>query len=861
MGVYYLFLQNAHMEPITKRPVGRPRKTAQVPPAPAKPRGDGLRQAAARAAIAPAPVKPYQYPIKPPTLAPGVVPAGVAAPVLAMDANPYAFASQQFPGGGFPGFAYLSQLATRAEFRQMASALATELTREWLEFTSKQDDDSDSADKIKAIEEEFKRLNVRGAIQKAAENDCYFGRAQIFLEIAGADRTTPLILDPRTIAKGSFERVVPVEAIWTTPAGYNALDPAAPDFYKPSSWFMLGQQVHASRLMTVVTRPLPDILKPAFNFAGMSLSQLAEPYVDNWLRTRQSVADLINNFSITALATSMDQVLQGDDDGADVFARAELFTRTRSNKGLMLLDKEREELVQINTPLSGLHELQAQSQEHMCSVSRMPAIVLTGISPSGLNASSDGEIRIFYDWVAAQQEAHWREPLEVILKAVQLSLFGGIDPDIGFTFNPLYQMTPKEESEIRLSDSQADCAYVAAGVVDPSEVRDRLAKDPNSGYMGLDADAVIVPPVQPAEGEEDPRKAEQVEPAVKVGAGGTAQDGSDDPANYDDWLGMDGWITVHPNGPDAKGQPAFIGEGGVIEKGMGGKFNGQKISEIRKDFTGPKSPVDKGGDKVNNLSTETKQPEKAMNNVERNNMAVAIAQRGKISIADAKKKMEEIAASNPDGFAKAVSDFRAHYASKNTIIPTKPNEEGAKVNPGAFIWSKDDEGKSTRMDVHLSGAGNGNRVGFSVRVNNDGTWKLSSNTFGMAKNEVAEGDGGEKAAFAAIPDYVAHIGQAERHSQSYNKRELLGYGPAEGGIAFKFDGGAQKMGTLPAHMHRDNTSAAVAKKAQAVAGRTYLNVPYADKDAAKAAGAKWDADKRKWYHPGGDLPEGLKKWA
>jgi hypothetical protein len=133
----------------------------------------------------------------------------------------------------------------------------------------------------------------------------------------------------------------------------------------------------------------------------------------------------------------------------------------------------------------------------------MPAIVLTGISPSGLNASSDGEIRIFYDWIAAQQEAHWREPLEVILKAVQLSLFGEIDPDIGFTFTPLYQMTPKEESEIRLSDSQADCAYIAAGVVDPSEVRERLARDPNGGYQGLDTSVELVPPVEPTD-ELDP---------------------------------------------------------------------------------------------------------------------------------------------------------------------------------------------------------------------------------------------------------------------------------------------------------------------------------------------------------------------
>jgi phage-related protein (TIGR01555 family) len=458
-----------------------------------KPKGSKMRQAATKAkGLSSSLIS--GYPIQPPEILKGVVPEGTVAPILALDSSSsinYSMLAQAYPtGGGFPGFSYLSQLATRAEFRAFASALSTELTREWIEFTSKQDDDTDSADKIKAIEEEFKRLNVRNILQTAAENDCYFGRAQIFIDINGADRKTPLVLDPRTVKKGSLNRLASVEAVWTTPAGYNALDPAAPDFYKPSRWFMLGQEVHASRLMTVITRPLPDILKPAFDFAGMSLSQLAEPYVNNWLRTRQSVADLINNFSITALATSMDQVLQGDDDGTDLFARAELFTATRSNKGLMLLDKEREEIVQINTPLSGLHELQAQSQEHMCSVSRTPAIVLTGISPSGLNASSDGEIRIFYDWIAAQQEAYWRDPIEVILKCVQLSLFGEIDPDVSFSFIPLYQMTPKELAEIRQIDGVTATSYIDRGVLDPIEQRERLARNPDSGYHGLDIDSV-----------------------------------------------------------------------------------------------------------------------------------------------------------------------------------------------------------------------------------------------------------------------------------------------------------------------------------------------------------------------------------
>lgn len=50
------------------------------------------------------------------------------------------------------------------------------------------------------------------------------------------------------------------------------------------------------------------------------------------------------------------------------------------------------------------------------------------------------------------------------------------------------------------------------------------------------------------------------------------------------------WITVKPNGPDNKGAPVEIDDEGRIVKGMGGKFKGEKINEVRKDFVGAKTP-------------------------------------------------------------------------------------------------------------------------------------------------------------------------------------------------------------------------------------------------------------------------------
>jgi hypothetical protein len=447
-----------------------------------------------------------RFAIKPPDLMPGVVPAGRSS-AIAMDYAPgiYDFASLSLGADfqGFPGYPYLANLATRAEYRAFASTMASELTREWIKIKSINDEDqSQDHDRIAELEKAIEEHNLRGIIQTAAAQECFFGRGQISINIKGANDDLPLVLAPQTVKQGSLTSFTTVEAMWTSPSAYNAIDPTAPDFYRPRQWFLLGKEVHASRLLTIITRPLPDMLKPAYNFSGMSLSQLAEPYVNNWLRTRQSVADLINNFSITTLSTNMEQALQGGEEGMEsVFDRADMFTLMRSNRGLMVLDKETEEIGQTNTPLSGLDSLQSQAQEHMCSVSRIPAMILTGISPSGMNASSEGEIRAFYDWVSSQQESFWKKPIDIMIKLIMLDLWGEIDPTITFEFCPLWQISALDAATIRASNANVDGVYLDRSVVSQEEVRTKLAKDPDSGYSGIDVEDV---PELPEEDMGDP---------------------------------------------------------------------------------------------------------------------------------------------------------------------------------------------------------------------------------------------------------------------------------------------------------------------------------------------------------------------
>lgn len=441
--------------------------------------------------------QPASYSLDFPALPDGVKPNGIA-----MDGSPLGnFGADCFFGTGFIGYPRLAELAQISEYRSVSETTANEMTRQWIEIKSAGEEDNSEA--IKQIEECCERLNVRDVFRKAVETDGLFGRGQILVQIKGHDGklANPLLLTEKTIAKGSLKALVNIEPMWTTPAPYNAVDPTLPDFYKPKAWYVMAQEIHASRLFTLISRPVPDMLKPAYNFGGVSMTQLMMPYVERWLRTVDSVSDLLHSFSLSGIKTDMSAILGGSDDGdTNIMLRAELYNRLRDNRGLMLLSKDEEEFFQFNTPLSGLDALLAQSQEQMAAPSHTPLVKLLGITPSGLNASTEGEIAVYYDHIRAMQENLLRDPLDKLLKLVQLHLFGKVNDNITFDFVPLRQMSETELSTIRKSDTDRDVAYIQAGVVSAEEVRGRLAGEPGSGYNGIDVEDV---PEMPDDGFSD----------------------------------------------------------------------------------------------------------------------------------------------------------------------------------------------------------------------------------------------------------------------------------------------------------------------------------------------------------------------
>lgn len=383
---------------------------------------------------------------------------------------------------GFPGFPILSLLAQLPEYRAMHETLADEVIRMWGKAKS---NGNTQTSRLAEIDAEVERLHIRDAVRTLVIQDQAFGRSHAYFKTRDVvDKSLPLVAAPMTVPLGAFLGLRPIEAYWVTPNNYNSIDPTADDFYKPSTWWALGTEVHATRLRTIISRPVPDMLKPAYSFAGVSMTQLAQPYVDNWLRTRQSVSDIVKQYSISGVKCDLAQSL-APGANVDLAMRAELINRYRDNRNILFLDMATEEFFQFSTPLSGLDALQAQAQEQQSAVSHIPLIKLLGITPTGLNASSEGEIRVFYDYVRGYQTNVMSSLMNDVLQFVQLSLFGSIDPAIKWDWAPLLELTALEMAELQNKNADTDAKYLQEQVISPAQIAARLNADPNSLYTGL----------------------------------------------------------------------------------------------------------------------------------------------------------------------------------------------------------------------------------------------------------------------------------------------------------------------------------------------------------------------------------------
>jgi phage-related protein (TIGR01555 family) len=393
----------------------------------------------------------------------------------------------------FIGYMALAQLSQDGVIRAGVDLRADEMTRRWIDFNyaGKGGDEL-----IESMIKELDRLHIIKVFRDAAQMCGFYGGCLVYIDtgdISEEDMRLPLGSDADTFRPGSIKGLKLVEPFYIAPGRYSCYNPIDKDYFVPQSWLINGREVHASRFLYFAENKIPSLLLPCYNFFGIPLAQTVIDSIIGFEESSKAAARMLTKYACTIFKTDMNDVLNGG-PGSEIQKRIAYFAQFRDNDGVMTVDKESEDIVLSQHALGGVTDIVRQQMEIVAAMFGEPAVKLWGISPGGFNATGESDMQAHYDHINAVQERIFRDPLEYLLKLLQLNVVGSVDSNLDFEFIPLSDDDEKLQAEIQKLKVDSMAELYDRGIISGQEARHVLASDPDSGFDDIDEDAEIEAP-------------------------------------------------------------------------------------------------------------------------------------------------------------------------------------------------------------------------------------------------------------------------------------------------------------------------------------------------------------------------------
>ncbi len=326
-------------------------------------------------------------------------------------------------------------------------------------------------------------LDLENAFLEAWRWGRLYGGAVIYV---GADdgQAADTPLRPALVRSVDFLDVFDRRRVW--PWRYYG-NPKHPKFGKPEVYALQSltggiAYVHDSRLVVFRGAHTDDYTRRTLNYWDFSVLQNCHEAIEHFNEIFRASRIMMTDASqgvfkmkglIGMIAGGQRQLLE---------TRAQMLDMGRSVARSIMLDagsagEEGESFTKIATQFAGVGDQLSQAAKRLAAATGIPVIILMGETPSGLNASGDANVRLWYDGIRSQQR-------KIVIPRMT-SVYTLIGNALGFkgetypiTAKSLWQETPAEEAARRLVVAQTDVAYAGIEVLTPEEIAaNRFRKD------------------------------------------------------------------------------------------------------------------------------------------------------------------------------------------------------------------------------------------------------------------------------------------------------------------------------------------------------------------------------------------------
>jgi phage-related protein (TIGR01555 family) len=309
-------------------------------------------------------------------------------------------------------------------------------------------------------------------------------------------------------------------------------DPLLPRFGLPELYpvkFDIGkglegtQQVHYTRIIELHGDTLPkdaqSSLSPEQRFWGISVLQRADERLKTLGSSLGSIDQLLDEMSVGKFKVKDLAILLSSPEGKEaIMRRVEIMDLTRSTFRSQYFDSE-EDFSRESVNFTGIPEILNIIFMLISADTGYPITRLFGISPGGMNATGESDMRNYYDGVRAAQTG---EELPMILRIARIIHEWKNIPEPYIKFMPLETMNEKEEADLKGKEAETEAkeaqtykTYVDMGVLEAYEVR--WLKFKNTLDDIPVPEGMELPPVEPAQEDEPPADDEPEDPAAPEG--------------------------------------------------------------------------------------------------------------------------------------------------------------------------------------------------------------------------------------------------------------------------------------------------------------------------------------------------------
>lgn len=217
------------------------------------------------------------------------------------------------------------------------------------------------------------------------------------------------------------------------------------DYLEPKTISLVNVTTDASNCIIFKGIQAPKRRMAQFRYLGMSVFQniFQAMIMDDYIT--KGIANMVwrNNRWYYKIDGLSEMAKEGNE--ALALTRLSMVEDSMNILSAALLDKN-DEVVQISQSFGSLPEIDRRSLERLSAASNIPATVLLGKSPDGMNSTGDSDLENFYNYIESEQKKI--EPQMRQIFNVLVCMLAGKELDFIFEFNKPNQISQSKQIDL-----------------------------------------------------------------------------------------------------------------------------------------------------------------------------------------------------------------------------------------------------------------------------------------------------------------------------------------------------------------------------------------------------------------------------